>query len=128
MYVNINKFNKNFRYEWKDLNEERKIQRKFHKAENSIFGNNLNINNDNNIPKENLADSTYHPCGPLNCIIFFGVHVYHISNVIIRLVLTVQSICGNVVDSIIKRYITNRVVRAFSPSKISNLIELLESM
>jgi len=78
--------------------------------------------------KKTIVDPIYLPCGPLNCIIFVGVHVYNISNVIVRLVLTVQSICGNVLDSIIQRYISHRVVETFTPSKISNLIELLESM
>lgn len=86
------------------------------------------INIDDQKPKETTVDPIYLPCGPLNCIIFFGVHVYNISNVIVRLVLTVQSICGNVLDSIIQRYICHRVVEIFTPSKISNLIELLESM
>jgi len=118
----------NYRYEWKDLSEHHP-EKKFKTAENLIFGNNLNIIEDENqTPLEGISDQKKLPCGPINCIIFFGVHVYNMSNAVVRLILAIQSVCGNIVDAIIKRYITLRIVRSITPSKISNLIELLESM
>lgn len=61
-------------------------------------------------------------------MIFFGVHVYNLSNVVIRLILAVRTLCGNLLDSIIQRYISHHIVKSLTPSKIANLIELLESM
>lgn len=49
------------------------------------------------------------------------------SNAVVRLILAIQSLCGNLIDSIIQRYVYVRVVRSLTPSKISNLIELLDS-
>lgn len=118
----------NYRYEWKDLSEHAP-ERKFKIAENPIFGNNLNITKDENQTKlEEISDQIKFSYTPINCIIFFGVYVYNMSNAVVRLILAVQSICGNIVDSIIQRYIRLRIVRSITPSKISNLIELLESM
>lgn len=118
----------NYRYEWKDLSEHLP-ERKFKIAENSIFGNNLNLDEDKNqTPLEGISDQIKFLCGPINCIIFFGVHVYNMSNSVVQLILAIQSMCGNIVDSIIQRYISLRIVRSITPSKISNLIELLESM
>lgn len=118
----------NYRYEWKDLSEH-PPERKFKIAENPIFGNNLNIIKDENQTRlEEISEQIKFSYTPINCIIFFGVHVYNMSNVVVRLILAVQSICGNIVDSIIQRYISLRIVRSITPSKISNLIELLESM
>jgi len=118
----------NYRYEWKDLNEHTP-QNKFKIAENSVFGNNLNIiKEETQTTLEEISEQIKFPCTPINCIIFFGVHVYNMSNAVIRLILAVQSLCGNIVDSIIQRYISVRIVRSITPSKISNLIELLESM
>lgn len=115
----------NYRHEWKDLSEE-VPQRKIKTAENSIFGNNFNIINDDPPPPKTIPDKI--SCGPIDCIIFFGIHIYKISNAVVRLILAVQSICGNVLDSVIQRYISLCVVRSLTPSKISNLIELLNSM
>lgn len=118
----------NYRYEWKDLSEH-SPERKFKTAENPIFGNNLNIVKDENqTPLERILDQKKLPCGPINCIIFLGVHVYNMSNTVVRLILAIQSICGNIVDYIIQRYISLWIVKSITPSKISNLIELLESM
>jgi len=117
----------NYRYEWKDLCEH--PERKFKIDENSIFGNNLNIIKDENqTTLDEISDQMKFPYTPINCIIFFGVHVYNMSNAVVRLILAVQSLCGNIVDSIIQRYIRLRIIRSITPSKISNLIELLESM
>ncbi|XP_003240642.1 sorting nexin-14 [Acyrthosiphon pisum] len=116
------------RYEWKDLSEH-PPERKFKIAENPIFGNNLNIIKDENqTTLEEISEQIKFPYTPINCIIFFGVHVYNMSNAVVRLILAVQSICGNIVDSIIQRYISLRIVRSITPSKISNLIELLENL
>jgi len=118
----------NYRYEWKDLSEH-PPERKFKIAENPVFGNNLNIIKDENQTKlEEISDQIKLSYTPINCIIFFGVYVYNMSNAVVRLILAVQSICGNIVDFIIQRYIRLRIVRSITPSKISNLIELLESM
>jgi len=118
----------NYRHEWKDLSEH-PPEKKFKIAENSIFGNNLNmIEDETQTSLEETSDQIKFPCTPINCIIFFGVHVYNMSNAVVRLILAIQSICGNIVDSIIQRYISLRIVRSITPSKISNLIELLESM
>lgn len=118
----------NYRYEWKDLSEH-PPERKFKIAENPIFGNNLNIIKDETQSTlEEISDQIQFPCTPINCIIFFGVYVYNMSNAVVRLILAVQSICGNIIDSIIQRYISLRIVRSITPSKISTLIELLESM
>lgn len=104
-------------------------QTKIKTAKSPIFGNNLNIITiEDQKQSECTLDSINIPCGPINCIIFFGVHVYNISNAVIRLVLAIQSICGNILDSIIQRYIRLRIIKAFTPSKISNIIDLLESM
>lgn len=117
-----------FRYEWKDLSEE-SSQKKVKRVENTIFGNNLNILYDENEKSlKGLPDQIHTPCGPIDCIIFFGVYVYNISNAVVRLILAIQSICGNILDTIIQRYISNRIVKSFTPIKISNLIDLLESM
>lgn len=116
----------NYRHEWKDLSEEAP-QRKIKTAENSIFGNNFNVTNDD-IPPPSKKIFGQSPCGPIDCIIFFGIHIYNISNAVVRLILAIQSICGNVLDSVIQRYISLCVVRSLTPSKISNLIELLNSM
>ncbi|XP_060844760.1 sorting nexin-14-like [Rhopalosiphum padi] len=116
------------RYEWKDLSEHLP-ERKFKIAENPIFGNNLNVVEDENqTPLEGISDQIKFFCGPINCIIFFGVHVYNMSNSVVQLILAIQSICGNIVDSIIQRYISLRIIRSITPSKISNLIELLENL
>lgn len=80
------------------------------------------------IPQRKVSNHLNIPCGPIDCIIFFGVHVYNLSNAVIRLILAIKSLCGNILDSIIQRYICLRVIRSFTPSKISNLIELLESI
>lgn len=117
-----------FRYEWKDLGEELP-QGKVKTTKTPIFENNLNIINiEDQKQPEGTLDPINLPCGPINCIIFFGVHVYNISNAIVRLILAIQSICGNILDSIIQRHIRLRIMKAFTPSKISNIIDLLESM
>lgn len=92
---------------------------------NSIFGNNLNITNEQNVTI--LEDLNPFHGGPINCIIFFGIHVYKLSNTILRLLLALQSIFGHVLDYIIQRYIRIKVSESFSPATISNLITLLES-
>lgn len=118
----------NYRYEWKDLSEHLP-ERKFKIAENLVFGNNLNlVEDENQTPLEGISDQIKFLCGPINCIIFFGVHVYNMSNSVVQLILAIQSMCGNIIDSIIQRYISLRIVKSITPSKISNLIELLESM
>lgn len=117
-----------YRYEWKDFSEE-PPQRKIKTADHLIFGNNLNINNvEHQIPQEDVSNQFNIPCGPIDCIIFFGVHVYNLSNAVVRLILAIKSLCGNILDSILQRYICLCFVRSFTPCKIANLIELLESM
>lgn len=113
------------RYEWKDFNEDCP-SKKIKTDENPIFGKNLNIISNESSTKD-TSDQINLPCGPINCIIFFGVHVYNMSNAVIKLILAIQSLCGNLIDSIIQRYICVRIVRSLTPSKISNLIELLDS-
>lgn len=93
--------------------------------ENSIFGNNLNITNAQNLTLS--EDLNIFIGGPIDCIIFFGVHIYKLSNTVFRLLLALQSIFGHVLDCIIQHYIRIRVTGSFSPATISNLITLLES-
>ncbi|VVC33964.1 Hypothetical protein CINCED_3A001447 [Cinara cedri] len=118
------------RHEWKDL-FERIPQRKTRLTENSIFNNYTNIINDQDEeikPVNGELDQIYIPCGPIDCIIFFGVHVYNMSNAVIRIILAIKLICGNILDYIIQRYITSCIVKSMTPSKVSNLIELLENL
>lgn len=87
------------------------------------------INDDNhNLLLDESSNQMNILCGPINCIIFLGVHVFNLSNTVIRLIVALQAICGNIIDSVIEQYISNRVIKSLTPSKISNLIELLESM
>lgn len=117
-----------YRHEWKDFSEG-PSQRKIKTADNPIFRNNLNINiAEHQISQEDVPIQLNIPCGPIDCIIFLGVHVYNLSNAVVRLVLAIKSLCGNLLDSIIQRYICLCVIRSLTPSKISNLIESLESM
>lgn len=118
-----------FRYEWKDLSEDSLHQKKILTAENPTFGNNLNINgNEDQIPPNDETDQIYFQRGPIDCIIFLGIYVYNISNTVVRLILAVQSLFGNAIDYFIQRYISRCVTRSLTPTKISNLIEMLESM
>lgn len=64
----------------------------------------------------------------MDCIIFFGAYAYNMSNTVIRLILAIQFMCGNILNYVIQKYISSCVVKSITPSKISNLIELLESM
>lgn len=117
-----------FRYEWKDLGETFS-HTKVKTVENKIFGNNLNIVFDESqTPLQDLSKQLEEPCRPINCIIFLAVYVYNVSNTIVQLALAIKSICGNILDVIIQRYISFHIVRSFTPNKISNLIDLLESM
>lgn len=116
------------RYEWKDLSETLS-HAKVEIVENKIFGNNLSIVFDENqTPPQDLSKQLEEPCRPINCIIFLAVYVYNVSNAIVQLALAIKSICGNILDVIIQRYISIHIVRSFTPSKVSNLIDLLESM
>lgn len=114
------------RYEWKDLSETL-THAKVKTVENTSFGNNLNIVSDET-PFQGVSKKSEESCRPINCIIFLAVYVYHVSNTIVQLALAIRSICGNILDTLIQRYISICVARSLTPSRISNFIDLLESM
>ncbi|XP_050438472.1 sorting nexin-14-like [Adelges cooleyi] len=116
------------KYEWKDFSEEIP-PRKVVTAENAVFGNNFNVPIESNdlIESENVSNQIPHICGPISCIMFLGIHVYNISNTVVQLILAIKTICGSLIDSIIQRHVTIYLVGSITPSKISNLIEILEN-
>lgn len=112
-----------------NLSEDSLQEKKILFAENPTFGNNLNINSkEDQIPINDKSDQIYFQRGPIDCIIFLGIYVYNISNTVVQLILAIQSLFGNAIDYFIQCYISRCVTRSLTPSKISNLIELLESM
>ncbi|XP_075228760.1 sorting nexin-14-like isoform X2 [Lycorma delicatula] len=117
---------KNSKIEWKDMSEELS-PRKQRNITNSIFGDNLGLSEEIlRLKQPPVIGSSLPLKTPSQCLVFFVVKAFSLPRHVLRLVVALQSFCGNLVDSLLHLYINYKLNTLLVPPRLAHLINLLQ--